>query len=494
MFHAVASHHLSRSFGLTQNISSYENHCLQLHLRSISARFVTAASVRNFRASAPRYTITIQGATTNQSKPKFSTNSKCPAGTKNESVTQSTIIRVVPARSTSANQIPLFSDSLAMNSKIVGTSRGGSHQSTSQGFIDAYLARKKREEIDKLMEMLVEWLDSPAVTSHAPGPGNLSGPAASSQNSSTSSTPEKSTGQKRSLRRDSFNGSNPGRDGNGDDKRGNKRSKVENSPALKLACPYFKRDPTKYAGRQACTGPGYDSISRLKEHIYRSHKQPDNKCNRCCEVFSTGEFLEEHQRDELPCKVSQDRSMDGINESQYHQLRKKPVGRKPNPDRWEEVYRIIFPKAKAIPSCYYGYDDANRVPECRDKDRAFTDFIENELIAGVRNDLEDQFDKFAEETRTTFIDIVKIRFKKIQEQFYSQRPVVETLPAPNTAQQALPLLVDPAYPELDFDLLSPAGFYFDEMAENLINDFGSSSDLSDSAYCSMDSPRSPLQT
>ncbi|KAH8199870.1 hypothetical protein TruAng_005986 [Truncatella angustata] len=33
----------------------------------------------------------------------------------------------------------------------------------------------------------------------------------------------------------------------------------------KLACPYYKKDPTKHSTINACCGPGWDSISRLKE-------------------------------------------------------------------------------------------------------------------------------------------------------------------------------------------------------------------------------------
>jgi hypothetical protein len=159
-------------------------------------------------------------------------------------------------------------DSLEMKSKVAVTSRGGTNQSTSQSFIDAYLARRKREEINELMIMVEKCLDSLDITSHTHGTGDSSRrPESNHSNSSSSSagTPQK-TSQKRSLsHRDSFDDSDPGRDGNDEDKPSVKRSKNDKSPpALKLACPFFKRDPTKYAGRQACTGPGWSSISRLK--------------------------------------------------------------------------------------------------------------------------------------------------------------------------------------------------------------------------------------
>lgn len=167
-------------------------------------------------------------------------------------------------------------DSLEMKSKVAKTSRGGSNQSTSQSFIDAYLARRKREEINKLMEMLEGCLDSLDVTAHAHGAGNSSQRCNSSHSSSSTGSntnaPQKPARQKRALDRDSFDESDPGRDGNDQDKRGGKRSRVSTSPALKLACPFFKRDPTKYKDRQACTGPGYTSISRLKLVAYSDER------------------------------------------------------------------------------------------------------------------------------------------------------------------------------------------------------------------------------
>lgn len=195
----------------------------------------------------------------------------CSAGTKHDSLAKSTIIPVVPAIFLSTTLfVDLASpiDSLEMNSKVAVTSRGGSNQSTSQSFIDAYLARRKRDEINKLMEMVEVCLDSFDTISQTHGAGGSSRrPKSNHSNSSSSSagTPQK-TSQKRSVsHRDSFDDSDPGRDGNDQDRPAVKKSRNDPPPpTLKLACPFFKRDPSQYKGRQACTGPGWPSISRLK--------------------------------------------------------------------------------------------------------------------------------------------------------------------------------------------------------------------------------------
>ncbi|ETS82864.1 hypothetical protein PFICI_04740 [Pestalotiopsis fici W106-1] len=476
----------------------YQN--LSQKLRKISSKFLAKATKKRWSSkSTPLYIHTIESPPARPSVFDQPCHFEHPAGTKNDSLTKGAIIPVVPANPPSTTLVVVITsptDSLEMKSKVAVTSRGGSNQSTSQSFIDAYLARRKREEINKLMEMVEGCLDALDIISHTRGAGDSSRrPKSNHSNSSGSSagTPQKSTRQKRSLaHRDSFDDSDPGRDGNDQDKRAGKRTKTEISPALKLACPFFQRDPSKYKGRQACTGPGWSSISRLKEHIYRAHRQPDNKCNRCCEIFTSGDQLEDHQRAEIPCKVSQDRSIDGINESQYIMLRKKPVGKKDDAERWEEVYRIIFPKATMIPSPYYAYEDSSRITSVsHDSMKA----LEEELIQGVRNDLEDRFDQFADETRIGLVKIVKDRFKQIIEQWTDKKKGPEAPSQPLEAQQPASLPEFQFLEDFDFESFvanSDTNFGYEPfLTEPITGDFVYSSDASDSAYVSMDSPRSP---
>jgi hypothetical protein len=185
---------------------------------------------------------------------------------KHENLTKDAVILDITVQHSLANiSNSSATNPLAMNSEN-GVSRGGNYQSTSQSFIDAYLARRKREEIDKLMAMLLEWMDSKRSTRGTAGSSGSSSRASPSSRASSSSgsTNQSLSGQKRAHRRDSLDGSNPGGDENEDDKHGNKRPKIAPANTRKLACPFFKRDPPKYANRQACTGPGYSSIARLK--------------------------------------------------------------------------------------------------------------------------------------------------------------------------------------------------------------------------------------
>ena len=241
------------------------------------------------------------------------------------------------------------------------------------GSLNDYLAHRRRIVIDRLMSLLEEWLEnSPAFSRHAQeGSVSPSGGVASGQGSSCSTGGQNGRGptrSKRSLQSDGTDGSGNNGDGNGEGRRDNKRSRVDVDPPKirKLACPFFKNDSSNHEHKQACTGPGWNTISRLKcvtpvpidpgtsltssrEHIYRCHWRP-HKCHRCYEAFETAEDFENHQRQDEPCRKRSPKHDDGISQAQYHQLKKKPPPAKNDRERWEEVYRIIFPKAKKMPS------------------------------------------------------------------------------------------------------------------------------------------------
>ncbi|KAI0153719.1 hypothetical protein BJ166DRAFT_364684 [Pestalotiopsis sp. NC0098] len=175
---------------------------------------------------------------------------------------------------------------------------------------------------------------------------------------------------------------------------------------LKFACPYFKRDPTRYTRRQACSGPGFTSISRLKEHIYRGHRQPEYQCIRCYSIFGNKDLLEDHQRALVPCEISSSRSSDGISEAQYTRLRRKASGAKSDAERWEDVYRILFPTAPSIPSCYYETHDTMAISRL---DRAGLEHMENTVMAGLERDLEDRLDQVGADIKASIFSMVKER-------------------------------------------------------------------------------------
>ena len=139
-----------------------------------------------------------------------------------------------------------------------------------------------------------------------------------------------------------------------------------------FACPYYQRDPAKYGTREwkSCIGPGW-TIPRLKsvltsfvnqsvfsrltthrEHIYRRHCSKTYRCDRCFAEFERVDQYTTHIRSEIPCfKETNSQRPDTIYESQKAQIQKKSP-KKPGWDKWNDIYRIIFPfdPPEAIPS------------------------------------------------------------------------------------------------------------------------------------------------
>lgn len=133
------------------------------------------------------------------------------------------------------------------------------------------------------------------------------------------------------------------------------------------------------------------------------------------------------------------------------------------------------------------------MPKYRDEDIALTEYIENEVIAGVRNDLEDQFEKFAEDTRASLMDIVKRRFKRTYQKFHDQGRALISRKSSRSAQstqQTVAQTLEATFPDVNFDSL--AEFDVDYPDSNLqfdfINGLDFPSQISDSAYGSMGSP------
>ncbi|RYO93269.1 hypothetical protein DL766_001389 [Monosporascus sp. MC13-8B] len=293
--------------------------------------------------------------------------------------------------------------------------------------VNEYLIHRKRIAIARLMGLLDEWFDSsPAFARHAQEGSTSSSRCAASDEGDTCPTGSRyrqsSSRPKRGLPGDGIDGSDPSDDGDGEKERGNKRSRVDPPNTSALACPFFKNDPSKHKHKRACTGPGYVSISRLKEHIYRCHYQR-YKCIRCYEAFKDAEKLEEHQRADDPCRKSNATNSDGITEAQHQLLKKKPSTGKAHTEQWAEIYRIIFPKANEIPSPYYEYGEGRSPQDLGEQ--AYREILRDEVTQRVRETLEAQFDQMEDSIKADFVNIVRDAFGD----------AIKQLPDPRSAHQ-----------------------------------------------------------
>ncbi|KAK3984316.1 hypothetical protein QBC44DRAFT_277572, partial [Cladorrhinum sp. PSN332] len=130
-----------------------------------------------------------------------------------------------------------------------------------------------------------------------------------------------------------------------------------------LACPFHKRDPIKYSMHREsgtakkhkyrpCTGPGFKSIQRLKEHLRRTHSPV--QCERCKETFNPGKGgdraeslnkLAEHRKSETPCPLRDASLKEGVDEVQWAMLDKQ--NRRKNAEahrveKWFEIWDVLF--------------------------------------------------------------------------------------------------------------------------------------------------------
>ncbi|KAK4454270.1 hypothetical protein QBC34DRAFT_155979 [Podospora aff. communis PSN243] len=149
--------------------------------------------------------------------------------------------------------------------------------------------------------------------------------------------------------------------GDGDDQKPKKRrrrhSDGEEDISKRYACPFYKQNPSKYQNR-TCIGPGFSSVSRVKEHIYRKHGPPPFECPRCFRTFSERLSIQEHLRAAEPCIArTREEQPPGISKLQMETLKKREKKTASGPERWRAIYRILFPTEEEIPSPYYDLNE-----------------------------------------------------------------------------------------------------------------------------------------
>ncbi|KAI0540446.1 hypothetical protein GGR58DRAFT_130039 [Xylaria digitata] len=141
------------------------------------------------------------------------------------------------------------------------------------------------------------------------------------------------------------------------DRPGTEDKRGKGEEALRFACPYFKYNPTKYQTWQICPGPGWPDVHRVKEHLYRKHRQAKFRCVRCWTPFESEKDHINHQRATTPCELRDREPVEGFDADQEKQLksRKKKNHIVSEVDRWKAVFQILFPHVSAdkIPSPFY---------------------------------------------------------------------------------------------------------------------------------------------
>jgi hypothetical protein len=116
-----------------------------------------------------------------------------------------------------------------------------------------------------------------------------------------------------------------------------------------LACPYCKYDPARYSERniteknyRGCSSMYLTTISRLKQHLYRSHKRPDHYCLSCFQVYKSQSLLSAHTRTRPACELRAPLFEERMTFDQARLIKRRAVGKSLS-DTWFDIFKILFP-------------------------------------------------------------------------------------------------------------------------------------------------------
>ncbi|KAF2797275.1 hypothetical protein K505DRAFT_334452 [Melanomma pulvis-pyrius CBS 109.77] len=186
-------------------------------------------------------------------------------------------------------------------------------------------------------------------------------------------------GKRKSRTDESTPSSNPDDDGPTKRRRVSIATTEDSETGPRFACPFYKHDPDRYRHRRTCPGPGWPTVHRMKEHLYRAHAKPI-LCPRCYTMFDSDNELAVHLRSN-PCLISAPQPIDGIDRETLIGLRKRSPALRLEEDKWRDAYRLLFPDVDSadIPSPYY--DSNSPTEESRRFRRELLKRIRHELFA-----------------------------------------------------------------------------------------------------------------
>jgi hypothetical protein len=158
------------------------------------------------------------------------------------------------------------------------------------------------------------------------------------------------TGKRKLGSDDSLHPNNEEDDDPNKRRRGSLATISSSDTGIRFACPFYKHEPHRFRNRRTCPGPGWPTVHRMKEHLYRAHAQ-SIYCARCYAMFDTDTDLSHHLRS-AHCNVSDPQPVEGIDRETVKALHKRSPQFRLEEDRWRDVYRLLFPDVEVedIPS------------------------------------------------------------------------------------------------------------------------------------------------
>lgn len=232
----------------------------------------------------------------------------------------------------------------------------------------------KRPNIRNASELVnmtasVGGIEDAAATLRSHGSNNKrKGPTSSTNAGRSTSQRSQNPARRANSNRDSHGHEQGEELGSESDASSPKRRRHESSPEPQklFACPYFKHDPVRYAEGntreihyRGCAGGLFRDISRVKQHLRRTHHYPDFYCRRCFEVFKDNEKLQRHSSLREACERQDCPYPERINETKQTNIHVKRPGKDPK-ELWLDIYSIIFPGSPQPESPYI--EQSQQVP------------------------------------------------------------------------------------------------------------------------------------
>ncbi|KAF6802447.1 KilA-N domain-containing protein [Colletotrichum sojae] len=233
----------------------------------------------------------------------------------------------------------------------------------------------------------------PCLTSHGYGADQQCPEASQSEMKGLESTVFATGSGRQHPRKRKYDEQDDNGDGQGPPSKARKLHDEAGKNPLRLACPFFKRNPGKYQQRGSCTGPGWATAHRvkLKDEHFRASEQ--------CEVL-----------DRIP--------VEGIDATQKELLRRRQRTHKymTEAEKWNEIYLILFPNANptCLPSASdYEYAESSVIAD-ESPETEFTwyeQFLRRELPAQVQRQLElrieERLNPIEESLRSELVGIIR---------------------------------------------------------------------------------------
>lgn len=396
----------------------YQSYFAQPRARSSSTRpKSTDKTKENYTPVSPTSHAAISSVDDNESPPaaagQINNSNLLPSGRSKKDVTQEVDSSLSPSHIPKGVKTgsPDNHSSDSMCNTSAACIRDKRH---SESVCKVHLNRRKKEIVDRIMVQVFQplfnqWLgdnfgnksekavdgDGQANTQGRKSTSNSDRCGGDGGGSGGGGDKNPNGGQKRQSQSDESEGN--GKSGDGADDRGDpgrnnkKRARRDSEPSEDkrlLACPFHQHNPDKYKSERSCCGPGWATIHRLKEHLYRRHLLPEFQCSRCYGVFDNDADMKAHVRSDKVCMVSKDPAPDGLTVLQ-HTLIKPRTRPGTNESNWEKIYQILFP-GESVPSPYYSFKSTTDSHPAKKKPKLerIEQFISAALPPIVRRELE----------------------------------------------------------------------------------------------------------